>query len=77
MKIKASLSLFVLLLISVANGYAQGGGPGGGQTCSDGTISYDPDGCPLDTWVMVLVVAASVFVSYKLYRQGNIESSAS
>ena len=27
------------------------------------------DGCPLDNWVIVLVVAAVIFVTYRLYRK--------
>jgi len=68
MKIKASLSALLLLLISITNVFAQ---PGGGETCPDGT-PYTPDGCPLDTWVIVLVVAASIFVAYKLYRRNRV-----
>lgn len=60
MKLKAGLGLFVLLLISIVNAHAQG------LPCA----GDDPDAdCPLDTWVIVLVVAASVFVAFRLYRR--------
>jgi hypothetical protein len=62
MKLKAGVSAFILILISVITAHAQGL-PCGGD---------DPDAtCPLDTWVVVLVVAASLFAAYTLYRRQN------
>jgi len=60
MKFKAGFSVLVLVLISVCTANAQGL-PCGGD---------DPDAtCPLDTWVVVLVIAASLFAAYTLYRK--------
>ncbi|HVW13803.1 MAG TPA: hypothetical protein VHB54_08280 [Mucilaginibacter sp.] len=66
MKLKAGLSVLVLILISVATAHAQGL-PCGGD---------DPDAtCPLDTWVIVLVIAASVFAAYRLFRKQKAAGS--
>jgi len=60
MKLKAGISLFVLVLISVVTAHAQGL-PCGGD---------DPDAtCPLDTWVIVLVAVSSVFAALTLFRR--------
>jgi len=60
MKLKAGLSVLVLTLISVITANAQGL-PCGGD---------DPDAtCPLDTWVIVLVVVSSVFAAFTLFRR--------
>ena len=60
MKLKAGFSVLILTLISVVTAHAQGL-PCGGD---------DPDAtCPLDTWVIVLVIAASLFAAYTLYRR--------
>ncbi|HZX57300.1 MAG TPA: hypothetical protein VFE54_01185 [Mucilaginibacter sp.] len=60
MKLKAGISLFVLVLISIITAHAQGL-PCGGD---------DPDAtCPLDTWVIVLVVVASAFAAFTLIKK--------
>jgi len=60
MKLKAGISLLVLVLISVITAHAQGL-PCGGD---------DPDAtCPLDTWVIVLVAVSSVFAALTLFRR--------
>ncbi|MFI5160140.1 MAG: hypothetical protein ACHQHN_02635 [Sphingobacteriales bacterium] len=60
MKLKAGISLSVLLLLSVITAHAQGL-PCGGD---------DPDAtCPLDTWVVVLVIASSVFAAFTLLKR--------
>jgi hypothetical protein len=60
MKLKAGISLFVLLLISMISAHAQGL-PCGGD---------DPDAtCPLDTWVVVLVIASSIFAAVTLLKR--------
>jgi len=60
------LSLLLVLLLNSLMAAAQPGGGGDPLPC-------DPDdvnGCaPLDTWVMVLVVAGLIFASYRLYRK--------
>ena len=68
MKTKAIFSVFIITLLSVANAYAQIGLPCAGD---------DPDTpCPLDTWVIVLVVAASMFAAFRLYRrQASLQGS--
>jgi hypothetical protein len=59
MKLKIAFGVIVLLLISTVNLFAQ-------TLPCDGD---DPDGgCPLDTWVIVLVIAASFFAAFRLYR---------
>jgi len=59
MKLKVAFSVILLLLISAANVFAQP------LPC----FGDDPDAaCPLDTWVIALVVAASFFAAIKLYR---------
>ncbi len=60
MKLKMTICVVILLLISSLCTYAQEGLP-----CSD----TDNDGsCPLDTWVIVLVVVVSIFGAFRLYR---------
>jgi hypothetical protein len=61
MKLKIGFGVIVLLLASALSTYAQNINP-----CNGG----DDDGtCPLDTWVVVLVAAVSVFAVYRLYRR--------
>lgn len=60
MKLKVGLGIFVLLLLNIVTAHAQGL-PCGGD---------DPDAtCPLDTWVIVLVISASFFAAFQLYRR--------
>jgi len=61
MKFKVVFSTLIVLLIGVVRVCAQDILPCGGE---------DPDAtCPLDTWVIVLVVAAGIFTTYRLYRR--------
>jgi hypothetical protein len=63
MKLKVGFGVLFLLLINVVTAYAQLGPP----NC--GTVD-DPDApCPLDTWVIVLVVAFALFAAYKLQQR--------
>jgi hypothetical protein len=63
MKLKIGFSIFILLLINTVVAYAQVTVP----DCGDGT---DPDGgCPLDTWVIVLVAVFSLFAVYRLHQR--------
>jgi hypothetical protein len=71
MKIKPIQGILILLLISATNAFAQ---PGGDQYCPDGVTPYTPDGCPLDTWVIFLVIVASVFAAKKLYCRNRVPS---
>jgi hypothetical protein len=64
MKTKITFSVILLLLINVASVFAQEGGEGP-DPCHNFDIEID---CPLDTWVMLLVVAASLFAVFKLYH---------
>lgn len=57
--------LGICLLLITSNSFAQSN-PGGGLC--DGNDG-GPDGCPLDTWVIVLVVMAVIFTVSHLYRQ--------
>jgi hypothetical protein len=67
MKLKTSLSalVLVLLLINASLVHAQG------SPCDTGFPDTDGN-CPLDTWVIVLVVAASLFAALRLYRRGKL-----
>jgi hypothetical protein len=59
MKLKIGFSVFVLLLFSIAL-HAQ-------VLPCDGT---DPDAtCPLDTWVIALVVISSAFAAFTLLKK--------
>ena len=61
MKLKAGLGILVLMMISVVSAHAQLNLPCGGE---------DPDAtCPLDTWVIILVLASGIFTAYRLYRR--------
>jgi hypothetical protein len=62
MKLKAVLTVVVLLLLNVFTVKAQ-------NPC-------DPDdpACPLDSWTYVLVFAALIFVSFRLYRRQKARS---
>ena len=64
MKIKIIFSVFVLLLVNTVNLFAQ----------SDFNPCFGDDidnPCPLDTWVIALVIAASLIAAVKLHRSKN------
>lgn len=64
MKTKIAFGVILLLLISTATVFAQEAGeinPCFGEDIETGS-------CPLDTWVIALVIAASGFAFLKLYR---------
>lgn len=68
MKIKAGFGTIVIVLFSIVSACAQGL-PCGGD---------DPDAtCPLDTWVILLVIVASAFAAYTLYRRQAVSRSNS
>ena len=61
MRIKIFCGALLLLMLNVVVLYAQPGEPCGGT---------DPDAtCPLDTWVIVLAVAATALAAFHLYRK--------
>lgn len=60
-KIKVFLVFFLLLTIPTLKLYADG-------ECNT-FIDGDTQGCPLDSWVYVLVFSAVTLVSYHLYRK--------
>ncbi len=61
------LILLLSLLITSANLFAQGPGP---APCGDpDDPGYDPNMCPLDTWVIILIIFAMVVGYYQLYKQ--------
>ncbi len=51
------------------------------QDCSEGPglPGIDPDavsnGCPLDTWVVALVVIAGAFFTYSLYKKQKMQQA--
>jgi hypothetical protein len=70
----AAFSFFLLTSLSVF-----------AQDCSDGPglPGDDPDahpvggnGCPLDTWVIVLVAVALLFTVWHLHRKQNVQNCA-
>ena len=61
MKLKVFFSTLFLLAFSTLSLFAQPGEPCNGN---------DPDAyCPLDTWVLVLAGAATLFAVWHLYRK--------
>jgi hypothetical protein len=66
MKLKISFGVIVLLISALSTFAQSGGNPDPcGPNDNDGT-------CPLDTWVIVLVAAISVFAAFRLYRRKKI-----
>lgn len=63
---KALGLLFTFLLISAVT-LAQDCGDGPGLPGQD--VDAVTNGCPLDTWVILLVGAALVFTSFQLYHR--------
>ena len=61
MKIKVLFSTLFLLAFTALSVFAQPGEPCNGN---------DPDAyCPLDTWVIVLAIAATLFAAWHLNRK--------
>lgn len=61
MKIKAGLLFLTFTLVSAITVYGQSINP-----CSD----TDPDNpCPIDSWVILLVAASSIFAIYTLLKR--------
>ena len=69
---KAIGLLFTFLLISVAT-MAQDCGDGPGLPGQD--VDAASNGCPLDTWVIVLVGAALIFTTVQLYRKQQLDKA--
>lgn len=73
MKKLKSLSLLFSLLVLTTTAFA--------QDCSEGPglPGIDPDavsnGCPLDTWVVALVVIAGAFFTYNLYKKQKMQQA--
>lgn len=65
-KFRFLLGICAYLLLTVSYCFADPGDPGGGLC--DGNDG-GPDGCPLDTWVIVLVVIAVIFTAIHLHRK--------
>jgi hypothetical protein len=62
---KRSLVYFFTLILSVGTALADP------VPCSGDPDdpAYDPNFCPLDTWVYVLVFAAVVYGAYRMYKK--------
>jgi hypothetical protein len=69
---KAIGLLFTFLLISVIT-MAQDCGDGPGLPGQD--VDAATNGCPLDTWVIVLVGAALIFTTVQLYRKQQLDKA--
>lgn len=73
-KLKRSAALlFILNILMVTAALAD---PGDGTPCS-GDIDdpgYNPNGCPLDTYVWILVIAAVIFGAIYLHRQQKAQN---
>lgn len=63
-KMHKVIAVIVLLLFSIATAFAQV--PCSGDPDDD---DYDPNGCPLDTWVILLVAVALILTVIHLHRQ--------
>lgn len=64
--------LFAFLLISMAT-MAQDCGDGPGLPGQD--VDAVTNGCPLDTWVIVLVGAALIFTTVQLHRKQQLDKA--
>jgi hypothetical protein len=59
------ITVTVFFLFSIATAFAQQV-PCSGDPDDD---DYDPNGCPLDTWVILLVVVALILTFIHLHRK--------
>jgi hypothetical protein len=67
MRAKIFLGTLLLLILNSVTLFAQPGEPCAG---------VDPDAtCPLDTWVIILAVAALVFATIRLHRKRSAEAA--
>jgi hypothetical protein len=64
--------LFAFLLISIAT-RAQDCGDGPGLPGQD--VDAATNGCPLDTWVILLVGVALIFTTVQLYRKQQLQAA--
>lgn len=69
---KALSLFFTFLFISIVT-MAQDCGDGPGLPGQD--VDAATNGCPLDTWVIVLVGIALVFTTTQLYRKQQLEKA--
>jgi hypothetical protein len=69
---KAIGLFFTFLFISITT-MAQDCGDGPGLPGQD--VDAVTNGCPLDTWVVVLVGAALIFTTVQLYRKQQLEKA--
>jgi len=72
MKIKAVLTTLLLVVLGSINCFAQLENPCGGNGDPD-----DPTTCPLDTWVVALVIVTLIFATSKLYYKQKSEQAIS
>ena len=68
-RIKSFAVIIFLVFINLAC-FAQVSNPCGGSGDPD-----DPTTCPLDSWVMILVAAALIFVTLRLYKQQKAQNA--
>ncbi len=69
---KVLVLLFTFLLISIVT-MAQDCGDGPGLPGQD--VDAVTNGCPLDTWVIVLVGAVLIFTTVQMYRKQQLEEA--
>jgi hypothetical protein len=73
-KITKSIALlFILNILIVTTALAQGTVNPPCSTDPD-DAGYNPDGCPLDTYVWILAIVALVFGAVYLYRQQKAQN---
>jgi hypothetical protein len=67
-KMHKFITVSVFFLFSIATAFAQQVPCSGDPDDED----FDPNGCPLDTWVILLVTIALIFAVIHLYRQRKV-----
>ena len=67
MRVKIFLGALLLLILNSVAVFAQPGEPCAG-------VDVDQP-CPLDTWVIILAIAAVIFATIHLYRKRSLQAS--
>ncbi|WP_183580160.1 hypothetical protein HDF18_13450 [Mucilaginibacter sp. X5P1] len=72
---KSAALLFILNILMITTALAQSTDPNN-PCAGDPDDGYDPNACPLDTYVWILAIAALIFGAVYLYRQQKVQSRA-